>query len=70
MNFRLPKRASLGLAVLLPLLAACNPALQWRDPPQQSRTQFVCGVRGFSKSCVRLTEAEFRDVTRRLQPVS
>lgn len=62
------KRLLFGVAALLPLLTACNPALQWRDPPQQARTKAVCSVRALSRDCVQLTEAEFRDFTRRVQP--
>jgi hypothetical protein len=68
MNARFDKRILFGFAALLPLLSACNPALQWRDPPQELHTKFVCSVRGLAKSCVRMTEMEFREVTRRLQP--
>jgi hypothetical protein len=62
------KRTFPGFAVLLSFLAGCNPALQWREPPRAAHTKFVCEVRGASKSCISLTEVEFRDVTRRLQP--
>lgn len=68
MNVIFHRSLLLGVSVLLPLLAACNPALQWRDPPQQARTKLVCSVRGFDKQCVQLTEAELRDATRRWQP--
>lgn len=68
MNAGFDRRILFRFAVLLPMLGGCNPALQWREPPQVAHTKYVCSARGLSKSCIRLTEAEFRDVTRRLQP--
>jgi hypothetical protein len=67
MKTRLVKRGLLGFAVLFPLLSGCNPALQWREPPRASHTKLVCEVRGMSRSCVRLTDAEFHGVARQLQ---
>ncbi len=57
-----------GVVVLLPLLTGCNPALQWRDPPQQARTKLVCSVRGITAQCVQLSDAELREAIRRWQP--
>ncbi|HEY6642382.1 hypothetical protein [Povalibacter sp.] len=58
----------ISFAVLLPWLTGCNPALQWREPQPQPLTKFVCHVKGTAKDCVRLTDAQFGEIKRHLQP--
>ena len=58
-----------GIVMLLVfVLTGCSPALHRRESQPAPLTRTVCTVRGPTKACTHLTELQFNEVWRQLQP--